>query len=373
MISTSVSIAFVGDIMPGGILHGKSSGISNDIKRYLDSFNLRVGTLECAIGNEPNFDPIKMNLKQDVIYAPNCDLDKLKEININLVSLANNHAFDLGLEGLINTMNQLESVGIVHIGAGRNISEASKPAVFTINGIKIGFIALCDFRDETVGYVPIATATSPGMNSIKDETYIKQITTLKSEVDFLYVIIHWGVEHSFWPTIHTINVARKIIKAGVDGIIGGHQHRIQPFIKIKGKPVFFGLGNFLFPPRFLRPPRPMYYPAPNEDTSNYPITDGYPWIEKPTYKIWKKLGKIGEIASIKIKNSHQDCTYKLVGSNLDNKINFIPQNALGLRNQIEYNIAKISVSFGCHKYFYYPTLFSFKILRKIINNLKVSR
>ena len=93
----SVKIAFVGDIMPGGVLHGKTSGVSKEVKNYLTSFDIRVGTLECAIGDEPNFDPIKMGLKQDVIYAPNINLNKLVELGISCVKNSSKISHDYGI------------------------------------------------------------------------------------------------------------------------------------------------------------------------------------------------------------------------------------------------------------------------------------
>lgn len=295
----SLKICFLGDIMPGGVLHNKPSGVSAEVKEYLSGFDLRIGTLECAIGDTPDFDPVKMSLKQDVIYAPNINLNKLKELGINCVSLANNHAFDLGANGLENTIAQLDKLGIAHCGAGRNYEEASEPVVIECKGLRIGIIGLCDNQENTVGYVPVATESCPGMNSIGCD-FISQIKSLRRRVDFLYVMIHWGEENTFWPSSYMLDIAKKCVDAGADGIIGGHQHRVQPLVTYRNKPIFLGLGNFLFPPRYLRPPRPMYYPAEEEDTSQFPITDSYPWVETPTYKIWKRLGRIGACGLIEI-------------------------------------------------------------------------
>ncbi|MBD5260578.1 MAG: CapA family protein [Bacteroides sp.] len=305
----SLKIAFTGDIMPGGVLHNKEIRSSQEMISYLKGFDLRIGTLECAIGDEPVFDPVKMALKQDVIYAPNINLNKLKALGIDCVSLANNHAFDLGEEGLRNTIQQLDLLGIAHCGAGLTVDEASKPAILQCRGKKIGIIGLCDNRDDTVGYVPVATESSSGMNSISND-YRTQVINLKRDVDYVFVMIHWGHEHTFWPDGYMLDIAYQCIDSGADGIIGGHQHRVQPLIHYHDKPIFLGLGNFLFPPRYLRAPRPMYYPDENEDTSKFPVTDVYPWVDQPTYKIWKRLGRIGAIGSIVLEDN------KKIASNL---------------------------------------------------------
>lgn len=307
-----IRIACVGDIMPGGVLHGKEEGyMSEKILELLNTADLRVGTLECAIGDIPSFDPEKMRRKKDVIYAPNSDINKLRFMRIDCVSLANNHAFDLGSDGLTNTISLLDKLGIAHCGAGRNLSEASAPAIFVINGKRIGFFAFCDYREETVGYVPMATETEMGMNPMYDEHARRLIRENRSEFDYLFVILHWGREHTFFPTPSMKKFAELCIAEGADGVIGGHSHRIQPIVSMGGKPIFYSLGNFLFPDRYINKPRPTFYPTPDEDTSKYPVTDAYPYVEEPTFKIWRPLARIGMIGMIiiedKITATHVEC------------------------------------------------------------------
>ena len=122
--------------MPAGVHHGKKDNyIKSDVLEFLKSFDIRVATLECAIGDKPSFDPEKMVRKQDIVYAPTSDLYRVKEMGIDVVSLANNHAFDLGEEGLINTCKQLDKLGIKYCGAGLNSEEASRPAVVTFQQV----------------------------------------------------------------------------------------------------------------------------------------------------------------------------------------------------------------------------------------------
>lgn len=365
----SIKIAFVGDIMPGGILHNRPSGVSLEVKKFLSQFDLRIGTLECAIGIKPDFDPIKMSLKQDVIYAPDSNLDKLVELGIDCVSLANNHAYDLGEKGLENTIKQLDKLGIAHCGAGKNYMEASKPVILTRNGLNIGIIALCDNREETVGYVPVATETTAGMNSVGNN-YISQITNLRPHVDLLYIVIHWGREHTFWPDKNMLDFAKKCINSGADGIIGGHQHRIQPVINLKSRPIFLGLGNFLFPPRFLQPPRPMYYPSDDEDTSTFPITDSYPWVNTPTYKIWKKLGRVGAIGVLEYSCGKQNYSLKIVEMTENHKLVFPTHNPLNLSELVTFKMIKMLL-FKAD--FYFPFIMTKFIKRVLGRGLRMLR
>lgn len=361
-----IKLGFVGDIMPGGVLHNRTLRVQDELQQIFDGLDLRIGTLECAIGDTPTFDPVKMGLKQDVIYAPNSDLKKLSELRVDCVSLANNHAFDLGAEGLKNTITQLDKLGIAHCGAGMNAKEANAPVILTVKGKSIGIIGICDFRDETVGYVPIATDSCPGMNSIKDGKYINQIKHLKEITDYVIIMIHWGIEHSFWPTPSMLDVARKCINSGADIIVGGHQHRVQPVTEIKGHPVFWGLGNFLFPSRFLAPPRPMYYPSENEDTSQYPITDAYPWVNQPTLKVWKRLGRIGILGIVEITNRDFNPTQILLELKDDKELRVADSDIVRPNERMELRIVEYSI----RKLHYRFAYFCKRALYGVVNRFK---
>ena len=103
-----IKIVGVGDIMPGGLLHGTNKKfISDAVLALMKDGDIRVGTLECAIGNTPDFIEEKMSRYGDVIYAPDVDLERLKIMNINIVSLANNHFFDLKESGARHTIAML--------------------------------------------------------------------------------------------------------------------------------------------------------------------------------------------------------------------------------------------------------------------------
>jgi len=119
--------------------------------------------LETAIGNEPNFNEEKMKCLGDVHYAKDKDLGRLKQLNINVVSLANNHFFDLGFKGARHTITLLDELGISHVGAGI-IQAASSPVVKTIKGKEFAFGAFCD--SDKMGWCPWADKKHAGVNPI---------------------------------------------------------------------------------------------------------------------------------------------------------------------------------------------------------------
>ena len=107
-----VNLFFCGDIMPGGVLPYQDKYASLGLMEYMQSFDYRIGTLESAIGTNMPFDPIKLAGRQNLIYAREEDLYRIKEMGFDIVSLANNHVGDLGRDGLVNTMRLLKENGI---------------------------------------------------------------------------------------------------------------------------------------------------------------------------------------------------------------------------------------------------------------------
>lgn len=307
-----INIVGVGDIMPGGILTGVEQGyVSEEILALLSSADIRVGTLETAIGNEPTFYKEKMSRKADVIYALDKDISKLLHLNINIVSLANNHFFDLGVDGANHTIELLDRNGIEHIGAGRNIEEASKAIIKYINGESVAFIAFCDWRNDTVGWCPFATEATPGVNPMFDNHVKAEIKKYKSKYDYVVVMPHWGREHSYMTTNHVYRMARLMIKAGADLILGSHPHRVQPVVNYKKSSVAYSMGNFLFPNRLIVPPRSTYYSNNLVNIHELPVTDGYPFVKELTYKKWKSQALIGMIVCARFSDKRVYSTYKL--------------------------------------------------------------
>ena len=287
-------ISFVGDIMPGGVLAYQDRYYTDAIKEYLSEFDLRVATLEVAIGDNLSFDKVKMEGRQNIIYSKNKSIEKVVELDVNVVSLANNHIFDLGCEGFENTIKLLEENNIKYCGAGKNLKDASRPVVIEKDGKTITFLAYCDCDFPTIGYVPIATETSFGINPLNIDTVVADIKRYKKLYDYVVVLPHWGVEYYRFPTKKMKEYSRLMVDAGADLVVGSHAHIAQPSVKYKKTSIFFGLGNFLFPDFYMDAPRPMWYPTEDYDFQSIPITYGYPFpIERPMKRVWTFPSRIG--------------------------------------------------------------------------------
>lgn len=314
-----MTICFCGDIMPGGVLPYQKTYISSELQAHLDSFDFRIGTLEAAIGTDLAYDPVKMKERANIIYARNEDFFRVKEMGFNVVSLANNHIWDLGEDGLNNTIRVLEENGIQYCGAGLNSEAASRPAVIEKGGRKIAIYAYCMYGNKWLGHVELAGKKKSGVNPLDIENVVREIQEAKRKYDVVIVMPHWGREYRYEPQPECVMMAKQMIEAGADAVLGSHPHQIQPTIKYKDRHICFSMGNFLFPDFYMYPPRPIWYPSQTEDLSGIKEVVGYPFpIEKPTKQIWNPKSRYGCMIEMNVSNSQIEVGVKYVHLSSDN-------------------------------------------------------
>ncbi|NLY48256.1 MAG: CapA family protein [Clostridiales bacterium] len=210
-------------------------------------------------------------------------VDILKEMGTDIVSLANNHALDFGVEALLDTFTTLEEAGIDYVGAGINMDRAKAPVYYTIGDTTIAFVAASRVIYAMDWY---ATDTRPGMIGTYDPAlFITSIKEARENSDFVVAYVHWGVERVHEPVEYQKELARKYIDAGADAIIGCHPHVMQGIEFYNGKVIAYSLGNYWFNSSkresgllklYLNPDGStdvQLLPVMNENTYTYQITD----------------------------------------------------------------------------------------------------
>lgn len=174
----------------------------------------------------------------------------LSQMGVDIVSLANNHAYDYGQDALLDSLDTLDGEGIVRVGAGRNLEEAMAPAYFEVNGTKIGILAATQIERLENPDTKGATENSPGVFRCFNETelnrLLEQIKQTKQQCDFLTVYIHWGTENTDELDWAQPYQAKLIAEAGADLIVGCHPHCLQGIDYMGDTPVIYSLGNFWF-------------------------------------------------------------------------------------------------------------------------------
>ncbi|SFV66877.1 Capsule biosynthesis protein capA [hydrothermal vent metagenome] len=215
----------------GDTVLDKAYKIDFEIDKFI--FNLE-SPLSCK-GTPALF---KVNICQDSSYIA----DTFKTIPL-AVSLANNHIMDFGEEAFAKTKASLEIQSIPFFGAGLKGENFNNPSIIKFADKKIG---LCGY--SCVSTHPVfGDDNSNGSAILALESMILDIELLKLEVDFIVVQPHWGIQEIPFPRFSDREIAHSLIDAGADIIIGHHAHVIQSHEIYRGKHIFYGLGNFIFP------------------------------------------------------------------------------------------------------------------------------
>lgn len=174
------------------------------------------------------------------------NVELLKVFSADIVTLANNHVYDYGEEGLVSTLDTLDEAGIPYVGAGRNLKEASAIKYFVVKGRKIAFVSATEI-EKFAKYTKEASATSPGViKTIDTSLFCSIIAEAKANADYVIACVHWGIEGKNDFEAEQRSMAVDYAKAGADVVIGGHPHRLQGVEFIGDTPVAYSLGNFWF-------------------------------------------------------------------------------------------------------------------------------
>lgn len=172
-------------------------------------------------------------------------VEVLKEMGVDIVKLANNHACDYGSQSLLDTMDTLKSAGIEYVGAGKNLQEAMTPVYIEVDGRTVAFVAAS--RAEKNIKTPQATENEPGiLRCYETELFIETIKEAKKNADFVLAYVHWGTEYSHELEEVQLITGKEYLDAGADAIIGAHSHCLQGMEYYDEKPIIYSLGNYWF-------------------------------------------------------------------------------------------------------------------------------
>lgn len=164
----------------------------------------------------------------------------LKQLNIDFLTLANNHILDQGEQGLWSTTEQLDKVGIAYSGIGHTQEEAAKPYIVELDGKKVGIYCCAEHEFS------IVSDKQAGANPFDPLESLDHITALKVQCDYVICLYHGGKEHYRYPSPNLQKTCRKIVEKGADLVICQHTHCIGCEEKWQNGTIVYGQGNFLF-------------------------------------------------------------------------------------------------------------------------------
>lgn len=156
------------------------------------------------------------------------------------VTMANNHILDFGVDGLRRSVECCKSQQIDVVGVGENLEDAEKVLYTKKNGKTLAVINCCEHEFS------IATDKEAGANPLNPVHQFYSIQEAKKKADYVLVIVHGGHEHYQLPSVRMQETYRFLIDAGADAVVNHHQHCYSGYETYKGRPIFYGLGNFCF-------------------------------------------------------------------------------------------------------------------------------
>lgn len=279
------AIGLVGDVMiETPTVRSRRSGVQafDAALAALAENEIVIANLEMPLSTRGYRVPKHSNLRS----APEV-IDDIVAMNVDAVSLANNHMMDYGPAALFDTLAACEGVALPACGAGKDLDAAMAPVILDTSRGRVGLISVAstlpvesDAGIDKPGIAPVRVGFAfeidsnllveqPGTMPIvhswahaDDQARLcDAIRELKQRVDTVIVAIHWGVP-PYWLSPHQGLLAEyqqplghALIDAGADVICGHHSHSLHPIEIYKGRPILYSLGNFIFqyPRGFMEP------------------------------------------------------------------------------------------------------------------------
>lgn len=210
----------------------------------LASADLTIGNLETVLAGGsftgyPSFN------------SPDAFAEALVGAGFDVLTTANNHTLDRGAVGLATTLEKLDAMGVLHTGTARSAEEAEGVLVTEVQGVRVAVLAY------TYGMNGLTTPAGKSwmVNTISEKAMTADVQSARAlDVDLVLVSIHNGTEYQRQPSAEQARLARAMIEAGADAVLGSHPHVIQPMETVAatrpdGTPrtglIIHSLGNFV--------------------------------------------------------------------------------------------------------------------------------
>lgn len=242
-----ITLSFTGDILLGDVVLGQYDKSGNIDGILSESLKNRMIQSDITMVNQEFPFSLRGEKAEDKQFTFRTDPMRVgifHEMGIDIVSLANNHTLDYGIDALIDTLTTLEGAGIKQVGAGRNLSDARETSYTQVKDKNIAILSASRV-------IPVvewnATNSRPGLFTTYDPTaLLEEIGKAKDQSDFIIVFVHWGIERKHTPETYQRTMAKQYIEAGADIVVGSHPHVLQGIEFHQGKPIIYSLGNFIF-------------------------------------------------------------------------------------------------------------------------------
>ena len=253
---TTFSLCAIGDIMCHNTQYQdayNSDSDSYDFSYVFDDISLYTKTDDLCIGNlETTFAGKDRGYSSYPTFnTPDELASNLKKLGLDVLTTANNHCLDKGIDGLNRTIDILNDADISHLGTYKSQEERDTVLIKYVKGLKIAFI---NYTYGTNG-ITVPSDKTYCVNLIDNDLILKDINSAKEQnADIIVACMHWGTEYNTSPSSSQKETADFLFKNGVDIVLGGHPHVLQPMEKrtvtlddgtTKDGFIIYSLGNFM--------------------------------------------------------------------------------------------------------------------------------
>ncbi|MBR7139877.1 MAG: CapA family protein [Lentisphaeria bacterium] len=220
----------------GELMDSDPLSVYGDLLPELRKADWRITNLEAPLT------PGKLIVKSGAAFhGEEKRLSALTQVPFDAVTLGNNHTFDCGVEGFKKTVELLNENKIAYCGAGMNKNEALKPLEVEIKNVKIAVFNFSEGEDRMA-----AGENTPGVAGWEIEAMESAIWQAREKFHAVIAVVHCGLEYVPTPPPYVYDCFDRLAAAGADLVVGHHPHVPQGMTFLRGKPVFFSLGNFIF-------------------------------------------------------------------------------------------------------------------------------
>jgi poly-gamma-glutamate synthesis protein (capsule biosynthesis protein) len=254
----STTLTIVGDIMLGRRVAAVSPASDpaaplRPMRALLHGADITVGNLESTLSDDG-----RPRQGGDSFAADPRALPSMARLGFDALSLANNHAGDYGPSALVDTVAAFRGSGIAVFGAGSDLQAAARAVVLERHRVRFGFLGF-----NTIGETPRARSGHPGALSVRMpprtgplnthdlSAVLRAVHRLARRVDVVVVMPHWGVQYTHRVEPIQRRVARLLVDAGADLVVGGHPHWVQGVERYRRAAIAYSLGNFVFDMDFM--------------------------------------------------------------------------------------------------------------------------
>ncbi|MFA6797191.1 MAG: CapA family protein [Candidatus Paceibacterota bacterium] len=246
-----IKIAFVGDIMLDRGVEQKIRGAGNgdfdfvfqNIKEDLKGYDFLVGNLEGPVSDKgkDKYNLYSFRMEPEVLKT-------LEKVGFDVLSVANNHMGDWGIDAIVDTFDRFNETNIKFIGGGYSNEQTIKPVVLEKEGVKIGLLAFSQFGDGVFS----VGKDNAGIYIISESNLKESIDLARNLSDIVVVSFHFGDEYQEKQNYYQEKYSQMAINFGADLVVGHHPHVVQPLEKYKNTYIAYSLGNFVFDQYFSK-------------------------------------------------------------------------------------------------------------------------